>query len=62
MTALAARTIVRFRHLVIAGWVALAALAVPRAARVADVLSVEVGSVKTARCSIPFRPPSGASR
>jgi RND superfamily putative drug exporter len=47
MTALAARTIVRFRLLVIAGWVAMAALAVPRAARVADVLSVEVGSLKT---------------
>ncbi|MBI2403924.1 MAG: MMPL family transporter [Gemmatimonadetes bacterium] len=47
MTSLAARAIVRFRHLVIAGWVALAALAVPRAARVADVLSVDVGSVKT---------------
>lgn len=47
MTAQPARTIVRLRHLVIASWVALAALAVPRAARVADVLSVEVGSVKT---------------
>jgi len=47
MTSLAARFIVRFRLVVIAGWVALATLAVPRAARVADVLSVEVGSLET---------------
>jgi len=47
MTAQVARVIVRFRLLIIAGWAALAALAVPRATRVADVLSVEGGPVET---------------
>jgi RND superfamily putative drug exporter len=47
MTAQVARVIVRFRLLIIAGWAAVALLAVPRASRVADVLSVEGGPVET---------------
>lgn len=47
MTAPAARAIVRFRFFIIAGWAAVAALAVPRATHVADVLSVEGGPVET---------------
>lgn len=47
MTAQVARAIVRLRFLIVAGWAAVAALAVPRAARVGDVLSVDVGSIET---------------
>ena len=43
MTAPLARAIVRSRFFIIAGWVGLAVLAVPRAARIGDVLSVEGG-------------------
>lgn len=45
MSGLPARFIVRFRLVIIALWVAIAALAIPRAARVHDVLSVEGQSV-----------------
>ena len=43
MTAPVARAIVKSRFLIVAGWAALAALAVPRAARIGEVLSVEGG-------------------
>ncbi len=47
MTAQAARAIVRLRFLILSSWIALTAVALPRAARVGDVLSVEVGSAHT---------------
>lgn len=47
MTAQGARAIVRFRFLILSSWIALTALALPRAARVGEVLSVEVGSPHT---------------
>jgi RND superfamily putative drug exporter len=43
VTAPAARAIVSLRYLIIVGWAALAALALPRAARIGEVLSVEGG-------------------
>ncbi len=41
MIALPARLVVRFRYLIIAIWIAIAAFSIPRASRVHDVLSVE---------------------
>ncbi len=47
MIDLPARVIVRFRYLIILFWAAIAALAIPRASRVADVLRVEGQAVQT---------------